>query len=121
MIKRKHYIEKIRGFYDSDLIKIITGIRRCGKSVVLNQIKEEIEQDGKSVLFLNFEDKRISSKIQNWNDLLNYVEENTDKDKKWYLFFDEIQSINGWQDAVKTLRLYNYSVFITGSNSKLLS
>ena len=121
MIKRKHYIEKIRGFYDSDLIKIITGIRRCGKSVVLNQIKEEIEQDGKNVLFLNFEDKRISSKIQNWSDLLNYVEENTDKDKKWYLFFDEIQNIDGWQDAVKTLRLYNYSVFITGSNSKLLA
>lgn len=121
MIKREHYIEKIRGFYDSDLIKIITGIRRCGKSVVLNQIKEEIEQKGYNTLYLNFEDKRISSKIKNWEDLLNYVESNTNKDNKWYLFFDEIQNIDDWQDAVKTLRLYNYSVFITGSNSKLLS
>lgn len=121
MIKREHYIEKIRGFYDSDLIKIITGIRRCGKSVVLNQIKEEIEQKGYNTLYLNFEDKRISSKIKNWEDLLNYVESNTNKDNKWYLFFDEIQNIDDWQDAVKTLRLYNYSVFITGSNSNLLS
>lgn len=88
---------------------------------MLNQIKEEIEQKGYNTLYLNFEDKRISSKIKNWEDLLNYVESNTNKDNKWYLFFDEIQNIDDWQDAVKTLRLYNYSVFITGSNSKLLS
>ena len=121
MIIREHYLKKIRGFYDSDLIKIITGIRRCGKSVVLNQIMEEIKQSNKNVLFLNFEDKRVSNKIKDCDMLIEFIELNTDKNNKWYLFFDEIQNIKDWQDALKTLRLYNYSIFVTGSNSKLLS
>lgn len=120
MIYREHYIEKIREFYDSDLIKIITGIRRCGKSIILEQIMNEIKDKTDNIIYLNFEDKRISSKIQSGNDLIDYVESNK-KDGKCYLFFDEIQTLDNWQDACKTLRIYNYSVFITGSNSKLLS
>ena len=120
MIYREHYIEKIREFYDSDLIKIITGIRRCGKSIILEQIMNEIKQSTDNIIYLNFEDKRISSKITDGATLIDYIEANK-KDGKCYLFFDEIQTLNNWQDACKTLRLYNYSVFITGSNSKLLS
>ncbi len=120
MIIREHYLQQIRGFYDSDLIKIITGIRRCGKSVVLQQILDEVKQKTNNVLYLNFEDRRISSNIKNCDQLLDYVQKNTNKDT-WYLFFDEVQNITEWQHAVKTLRLYNYSIFITGSNSKLLS
>jgi len=120
MICREHYIEKIREFYDSDLIKIITGIRRCGKSIILEQIMNEIKQSTDNIIYLNFEDKRISSKIADGNKLIDYIEANK-KDGKCYLFFDEIQTLDNWQDACKTLRLYNYSIFITGSNSKLLS
>ena len=120
MIYREHYIEKVREFYDSDLIKIITGIRRSGKSVILEQIMKEIKDKTENFIYLNFEDKRISSNIKNGNTLIEYVEANK-KPGKCYLFFDEIQVLDGWQDACKTLRLYDYSLFITGSNSKLLS
>ncbi len=120
MISREHYISQIREFYDSDLIKIITGIRRCGKSVILEQILDEIKEKTDNIIYLNFEDKRISSNISSAEQLIDHVEK-TKKDGKCYLFFDEIQTLDGWQDACKTLRLYDYSVFITGSNSKLLS
>ena len=120
MIYREHYIEPVREFYDSDLIKIITGIRRSGKSVILEQIKKEIEQKTDNVIYLNFEDKRILTNIQNSNDLINYIENNK-KEGRCYIFLDEIQMLEDWQEACKTLRLYNNSVFTTGSNSKLLS
>ena len=120
MITREHYIEKVRPFYDSDLIKIITGIRRCGKSVILEQIMDEIGRTSDNIIYLNFEDKRVSANITNAEKLLSYVEERK-KDGKCYLFFDEVQTLDGWQDACKTIRLYGYSVLITGTNSKLLS
>ena len=120
MIQREHYIEQVRPFYESDLIKIITGIRRCGKSVIMEQIIKEIAEKTDNIIYLNFEDKKVSANITNADKLIAYVEENK-KDGKCYLFFDEIQTLDGWQDACKTLRLYNYSLFITGSNSKLLS
>ncbi len=120
MIQREHYIEQVRPFYESDLIKIITGIRRCGKSVIMEQIIKEISKKTDNIIYLNFEDKKISSNITSADKLFSYVEKNK-KQGKCYLFFDEIQTLNGWQDACKTLRLYDYSIFITGSNSKLLS
>jgi len=120
MIKREHYIEKVRPFYDSDLIKIITGIRRCGKSVIMEKKIEKIKQKTDNVIYMNFEDKRTSANISCADDLISYVTENK-REGKCYLFFDEIQTLDGWQDACKTLRLYDYSLFITGSNSKLLS
>jgi len=120
MIQREHYIEQVRPFYESDLIKIITGIRRCGKSVIMEQIIKEISEKTDNIIYLNFEDKKVSANITNFEKLISYVEENK-KEGKCYLFFDEIQTLDGWQDACKTLRLYGYSLFITGSNSKLLS
>ena len=120
MIIREHYINQVRPFYESDLVKIITGIRRCGKSVILSQIMDEIREKHENVIFLNFEDKLTTSTIRNSLDLINYVKENR-KPEKLYLFLDEVQELDGWQDACKTLRLYDTSVFITGSNSKLLS
>lgn len=120
MIYREHYIKPIRDFYETDLIKIITGIRRCGKSVILEQIMQEIKQKTNNIIYLNFEDKRVCSNITDADSLINYVE-NHRKAGKYYLFFDEIQMLQGWQTACRTLRLYDYSLFITGSNSKLLS
>lgn len=120
MIYREHYIQPVREFYESDLIKIITGIRRSGKSVILQQIMEEIGQKTDNIISLNFEDKRVSANITSSSTLIEYVEKNR-KEGKCYLFFDEVQVLDGWQEACKTLRLYDCSLFITGSNSKLLS
>lgn len=120
MIRREHYLEQIREFYDSDLIKIITGIRRCGKSVILAQVMNEIKMKSDNVIYLNFEDKKILNKIDNGEGLLDYVESNRKKGK-CYVFLDEIQLLDNYVDAVKTLRLHDNSVFITGSNSKILS
>lgn len=120
MIFREHYIKQVRPFYESDLIKIITGIRRCGKSVIMEQIINEIKEKTDNIIYLNFEDKMVSANITNSEKLISYAEANK-KDGKCYLFFDEIQNLDGWQDACKTLRLYDYSLFITGSNSKLLA
>lgn len=120
MIYREHYINQIREFYDSDLIKIITGIRRSGKSVILEQIRDELKKNSNNIIYLNFEDKRVSNQIINGDMLIDYIEQNRKKGK-CYIFLDEIQVLDGWQDACKTLRLYDNSIFITGSNSKLLS
>ena len=120
MIIREKYMEQIRPFYESDLIKIITGIRRCGKSVILKQILNELEAAGKSCLFLDFDLRPVRTKIPDADTLIAYVSEHLEEDKL-YVFLDEIQNVAAWNEAVRTLRLYNTSVFITGSNSKLLS
>lgn len=120
MIKREHYLSKVRGFYNSDLVKIITEIRRGGKSIILEQIMEEIKEQSDNIIYLNFEDERVISNISNCELLLDYVDKNR-KDGLCYVFFDEIQEVTDWQKACKTLRLHNTSVFITSSNSKILS
>lgn len=120
MIKREHYVLKIRDFYDDDMIKIITGIRRCGKSVILEQIMDEIKKKSSNIIYLNFEDKKVISNIYDSDKLIEYVEKNRKKGK-CYVFLDEIQEVKNWSEACKTLRLYHNSIFITGSNSKLLS
>ena len=120
MIKREHYIRQIRPFYESNLIKIITGIRRCGKSVIMDQIESELRQDGKKTLKLNFEDRAVSASINTVDALIDYVTQHLGKEKL-YVFLDEVQTIEHWNIACRTLRLKNVSLFITGSNSKLLS
>ena len=120
MLKREHYLSKIRGFYGSDLIKVITGVRRCGKSVVLNEIKEELAEKSKNIIYLNFEHAKDLAAAPNSMSLINYVEKNR-KRGKCYVLLDEVQNVKNWPEAVRTLRLENNSVFITGSNSKLLS
>ena len=120
MIIREHYLSQIRPFYDSDLIKIITGIRRCGKSIILQQTREELEARQKKCLFLDFELRPVRVMIPDADALLNYVNGYLGEEKL-YLFLDEVQNVAGWNEACRTLRLYNCSVFITGSNSKLLS
>ena len=120
MIIREHYLKQIRPFYDSDLVKIITGIRRCGKSVILEQVQDELKAAGKNCLFLDFDLKPVRNMIPDADALIEYVNENLGEEKL-YLFLDEIQNVKGWNEACRTLRLYNCSVFVSGSNSKLLS
>lgn len=120
MIIREHYIQPIRSFYDSDLIKIITGIRRCGKSVILDQVRSEISKYTDNIIYMNFEDRSINANIQNDLQLIDYINKHRKKGK-CFVFLDEIQMLDNWQLACRTLRLNNISLFITGSNSKLLS
>ena len=120
MIKREHYLAQIRSFYESDLVKIITGIRRCGKSIILNQVREELEAQHKKCLFLDFELRPVQSKIPDADALISYVTEHLGKEKL-YVFLDEVQNVQDWHEACRTLRRFDCSVFITGSNSKLLS
>ncbi len=120
MIIRNRYLDEIRGFYDSDLIKVIVGIRRCGKSVILDTVRSEISEKTDNVIYLNFENAATLEAIGDCMGLIRYVEENR-KPGKCYVFLDEIQLLDRWADAVKTLRLSDNSVFVTGSNSTLLS
>ena len=120
MIKREKYILPIREFYDGDLIKVITGIRRCGKSVILRQISEEIREQSDNIIFLDFEDTAVLTAIPDAMALLDHIDSHR-KETLCYVFLDEVQRVDGWAGACRTLRIRNCSVFISGSNSKLLS
>ena len=100
MIQREHYIEQVRPFYESDLIKIITGIRRCGKSVIMEQIIKEIAEKTDNIIYLNFEDKKVSANITNADKLISYVEENK-KDGKCYYFLMKFKRLTVGKTLVK--------------------
>ena len=120
MIPREKYLSEIRGFYDDDLIKVITGVRRCGKSIVLEQIKEELAVKTDNMVSFDFDDRIATSDIESWQDIVYCVQKHR-KHGLCYVFLDEVQEIDGWANACRALRRENCSVFITGSNSKLLS
>lgn len=124
MIKRELYLNKIRPFIDSDLIKVIIGIRRCGKSVLMKQIISEIKEkhvDDAHIIYLNFEDLQFSF-IENEMDLYRYIKDKIQDEGKYYLLFDEIQNVNNFEKAINSFRAtLNCSIFLTGSNGKLLS
>ena len=120
MIRREHYLAQIRPFVDNDLIKVITGIRRCGKSTILQQLSEEVSAKTDNVIFLEFENMRTRALLPDANAVLQYVDAHR-KEGKCYVFLDEIQEVENWSGICQTLRLENASVFITGSDSKLLS
>ena len=120
MVARENWLKKIRPFYESELIKVIIGIRRCGKSVILAQIAQEIKADEVHKIFINFEDLQFSD-LKDEMSLYKYVKNLITDEKKYYLFFDEIQNVMNFEKAINSFRLLNTSIFITGSNANLLS
>lgn len=124
MIKRELYLRKIRPFYPSELVKAITGIRRCGKSTLLLQIMEELKHSGvpdTHIIYVNFEDYKYR-RLMDPDAFYQYIEERIPEDSLTYLFFDEIQNVIDYELVVNSFRAtHNVSIFMTGSNSKLLS
>ncbi len=124
MVKRERYLQRIRPFYDSEMVKVITGIRRCGKSTLMQQIIAEIQQRNVAddhIIYINFENYKFR-KISNPDALYEYVENRIKDTKKYYLFIDEIQNVPEFELVINSFRAtHNISIFITGSNSKLLS
>ena len=123
IIKRESYLERIRPFYESDYIKAITGIRRCGKSVLMEQIIEEIKEKGiddKHIITFNLEGKSGEG-ITTRKKLEKAIDKKIKDDKKYYIFIDEVQHIKKFEEAIASVRVsYNCSLFVTGSNSRLL-
>ena len=124
MVIRELYLNRIRPFYNSELVKVITGIRRCGKSTILRQIIAEIKQQGiteEHIIYINFEDFKYH-KLTEAEPFYEYIEKKIADTEKYYLFFDEIQNVNEFELVINSFRAtHNVSIFITGSNSKLLS
>lgn len=125
MIKRDLLLEKIKDYKDKDIIKIITGIRRSGKSYLLFEIYYNylIENgiDKQHIILINLESKK-NEYLRDANNLYNYIEQNIIDDKKYYIFIDEIQMVNEFEDVVNGIKTdFNSDLYITGSNSKLLS
>ena len=123
MLIREKYLSKIRSFYHTEsLIKIIYGMRRSGKSVILNQIKDEIIKSGineENIIYINFESLKYDF-IKNAKDLCNYIESLKVNNDKYYVFLDEIQKVDEFEKGINSLRVTDdYSIFITGSNSRM--
>lgn len=120
---REKYLNKIRPFYDSDIIKVITGIRRCGKSFILRSIMNELLERGieeKQIIYIPL-DRRGYKNIKTPEELELKIESMLGKEDKYYLFIDEVQNVFGFENVVHAYAEEGYSIFITGSNSYLLS
>lgn len=123
-IFRTKYIEKIKKFIDKPIVKILTGMRRVGKSTILNIIKDQVLKDvpDENKIYMNFESFEFFD-IKDANALKDYLSEKLkDKEGKVYFFFDEIQLVKDWEKVINGLRVsHNCDIHITGSNSKLIS
>lgn len=124
MIKREYYLEQIRPFIDKPLIKVLTGIRRSGKSAILMMLKEELAHRGishKNIIYINFESMEYAD-IDNAKSLYNFVKSKIKNELKYYILLDEIQEVNDWEKAINSFTVdCNSDIYLTGSNSKLLS
>ena len=120
---REEYLNKIRGFYHSDIIKVVTGIRRCGKSFFLLSVIKDLKNNGvpeSNIININF-DKRGFKNIKTADKLEEVIDGYITDDEKKYIFLDEIQNVKGFEEVINAYREDGHSIFITGSNSYLLS
>lgn len=123
-IQRKEFLERLSSFKDKQLIKVITGIRRCGKSTLLRQWQKILLEDGveeKQIVFINFEDYEFKS-LRNNDEFYKFVTAKILPKKRMYLFFDEIQRVEHFEEVVDSFFMNPlFDIYITGSNSKILS
>ena len=120
---RDRYLKKLIGFQDTEPVKVITGIRRCGKSSLLKLMIRHLRETGiqqEQIVEMNFESHDFRSMTS--DEVYHYVKEKTVPGKRMYLFFDELQRIDAWEDAVNSFRVdLDCDIYITGSNACLLS
>lgn len=124
MIKREMYLKKIRPYVDKPFVKVITGMRRSGKSAILQILRNEFIEGGvseKNIIFISFESMKYDY-IENASTLYEEISSLIKNKKKYYLFLDEIQEVKDWEKAINSFLVdFNIDIYITGSNSKLLS
>ncbi len=124
MILRKNYLQKLTDAKDTEFIKVITGVRRCGKSTLLLMFKDYLLKNGikeKNIIYINFESAKYDD-IKDFKDLYKYIKNKNINNKKYYILLDEIQIIKQWEKAINSINLdFNVDVYITGSNAYLLS
>lgn len=124
MVIRKNYLDKLILWKDHDIIKVITGIRRCGKSTLLMQFQDYLRDNGvmdEQIISINFEDLKFEA-LLDYRSLYEYVESKILPGKKMYIFLDEIQKVSGFEKTVDSLYIKeNVDVYITGSNAYMLS
>ncbi len=124
MIYRDEYMHQLKAFKDNKIIKVVTGLRRSGKSTLLQMFKDELIEGGVSpsqIQYINFELMKYDY-IRTYKQLYDFITQYTVTDKKNYLFFDEIQQVEGWEKAINSLILeYDTDIYVTGSNAYLLS
>ncbi|MBE6031236.1 MAG: ATP-binding protein [Clostridiales bacterium] len=124
MVQRKEYLNQLIKWKDDNIIKVITGIRRCGKSTLLKQFQAKLLENGISeeqIVFVNFEDLEFE-KLQDYGELYRYVSDRLQPGKMTYVFLDEIQNVDNYEKVVNSLQLKeNVDIYITGSNAYLLS
>jgi hypothetical protein len=123
-LKRETYLKQIRPYYEADLIKVITGVRRAGKSILLETIKDELIENGiqgDHIVYINHEEMDFEY-IVNASDLNKEIKSRIRDEEKYYIFLDEIQHVRDFEKALASFRAsLNVSLFVTGSNSTLLS
>lgn len=121
--RRDRYLDKLIAFQDTEPIKVVTGIRRCGKSSLLKLMVAHLKEQGvqdEQIIEMNFES--YVYKAMNVDEFYNYVKEHIVPQKRMYFFFDEVQRVNNWEDAINSFRVdFNCDIYITGSNAYLLS
>ncbi len=121
--KRDIYLNKLIGFKDTEPVKVITGIRRCGKSSLLKLMIQHLKDTGilpEQIIEMNFES--FDFRNMSTDDIYHYVKKRIVPDKRTYLFFDELQRIDAWEDAINAFRVdFDCDIYITGSNAYLLS
>ena len=124
MRERDEYVEKLLKLKDTDLIKVITGVRRCGKSTILLLYKDKLIKNGISkgnIIYMNFESLEFNE-LKNYVDLYNFLKSKIKNNKKYYILLDEVQNIEGWEKTINSIRVdFNTDITITGSNAYLLS
>ena len=122
-IPREKYLSKLRAGRDTDFIKVLTGIRRCGKSTILGMFMDELRASGvedRNIVYIDF-DEDPESLPRDGSELMSYVRDRLEPGRGRYLFFDEIQNVEGWEEAVVSFYDRGADVYITGSNSQMLS
>ena len=124
LINRPEYLNQLIQNKDVDLVKIVTGIRRCGKSSLLDLFHQYLCDNGvadANIIHMNLESLRYRN-LSNYLTFYDYVSEHIPKDSKTYLIFDELQAVEHWEKAIESFRLdFDVDIYITGSNAYLLS